>query len=278
MKKTLIIPAAFFLFFTGCVNTTQNIDKEIKEVHIENTILKKYQISKDALVKCNNSYYFYEPVNDGISIYELDKNYNIKNARKINKLIDVTKMKSDGKYLYLLGYDQIKNSPVLVKLDSNLNIKEMKYFGHEYDIPKDMIITDKKPLVILIHYKNGANLEICENTKCKFYKEKYNTLPKFINKFNGGYLITGSIQHPKEDLLILFVKNGKIVWSKVYDFGMEDSPYEVEIKGNKAVIKVISQDYMGAEKYITIEIDKNGNIINKKKDLEFKQLPTRFRT
>jgi hypothetical protein len=275
MKKILYI--GILSFFLGCATNTANIDKEIKDVQTENQILKKYQVSKESLVKANGNYFFYQPVNDGISIYKLDKNYNISQAKKINKLIDVTKIKSDGKNIYILGYDQQKNSPVLVELSSDLKIKKLKYFAYKYDIPKDMII-DKTPVIILIHYKNGANLEICKDYKCKYYKEKYNTLPKFINKFNGGYLITGSIQHPKEDLLILFVKNGKIVWSKIYDFGMEDSPYKVTVQNNKATIKLVSQDYMGAEKYITIEIDKNGNIINHKKDLEFKQLPIKFRT
>ena len=276
MKK-ILLPIGILLLLSGCANKNLSIDKELKEMQIENKIIQKYQISKESLVKSGNNYYFYEPVNDGITIYELDKNYNIKKIKKIKKLIDVTKIKADDKSIYILGYDQEKNSPMIITLTQNLNIKNTKYFGYKYDIPKDMII-DKTPVVILIHYQNGANLEICENNKCKFYKENYNTLPKFIKKFNGGYLIVGSIQHPKEDLLILFIKNNKIVWSKVYDFGLDDTPYKIKIKGDKAVIKLISQDYMGAEKYITIEIDKNGNILNKKKELEFKQLPTRFRT
>jgi len=88
----------------------------------------------------------------------------------------------------------------------------------------------------------------------------------------------GSIQHPQEDLLVVFVKNNKILWANIYDFGMEDTPKKVYVKDKNIVIKLVSQDYMGAEKYITIEINKNGNIIKKEKNLEFKRLPTRFRT
>ena len=274
MKKIYFLIGA--LFFAGCAKNV-NIDKELKETQIENKIIKKYQISKQSLVKCGDNYYFYEPVNNGIQIFKLDKNYQIKKIKQIKKLIDVTNIKSNNNYLYLLGYDQEKNSPALLIVDKDLNLIKTKYFGKKYDIPKDMII-EKEPVIVLTNYNDGANLEICNGNKCKIFKEKHNTLPKFIKKFNGGYLIVGSIQHPEEDLLILFIKNNKIVWSKVYDFGLDDTPNEVIIKENKAEIKLISQDYMGAEKYITIQIDEQGNILNKKKELEFKQLPTGFRT
>lgn len=270
MKK-IIIPV--ILLFIGC-STQINVEKNIKEINTENKILSQYHISKKALIKLKNNYYFYEIVPNGFVIYKLDSNYNIIQSKKINRLIDITKLKSSNDNLIILGYDQEKNQPVILKFDEKLNLKQSIYVGHKFDIPKDI---SKDNAILLIHYQNGAKLEICKN-KCKIYPSKFNIFPKFIKKFNGGYLIVGSIQHPQEDLIILFIKNGKIINSKVYDFSMDDSPIDVKIKKDRAIIKVISQDYMGAQKYITVEIDKNLNIINKEKKLEIKQLPLRFRT
>ncbi|WP_457564564.1 hypothetical protein [Caminibacter sp.] len=275
MKK-LLIPV-MGLVLAGCAGSNLSIDKEIKQTQIENKIISKYQISKNSLVKSQGNYYFYEPVGDGITVTELDKNYNVKKQIKIPKLIDVTRIKAGKNSIYILGYDQQKNRPIIIKISDDLNKISYTYTGYEYDVPKDMVI-NKKPVVVLIHYQNGAKLEICEGNKCKTYKSKNNTLVKFIKKYNGGYLVTGSVQSPKEDLFIAFIKNGKIVWSKVYDFGMSDTPLKVTIKNKNAIINLVSQDYMGAEKYITITIDENGNIIKKKNGVEFKQLPTRFRT
>ncbi len=274
MKKLfLIIP---FLFL-GCANKNTEINKKIKEREMDKKILSTYNISKDALTKIKENYYFYMPDSNGLAIYKLDKNYQLKQKKVINKLIEGHKLSSDEKNIYLLGYDQTKNQPVLIVLDENLNIKSKKAIGNKFDIPNDMT-NEKNPAIVLTTYKNGADIEIYKDGKLKVFNAKGNQLPKFIKKFNGGYIIIGSEQHPDEDLLVVFVKNNKIKWSKLYDFGMEDSPRDIKVKKDKIQIKLISQDYMGAEKYIEVELDKNGTIIKHKKELEFKQLPTRFRT
>jgi len=275
MKKLfLIIP---FLFL-GCANKTDTqINKKIKEKQLESKILSEYQISKGALTKIGDYYYFYMPNSNGIAIYKLNKNYQLIQKKIVKKLIEGHKLTSNGKNIYLLGYDQTKNMPILITFDKNLNIKSAKYFGHKFDIPQDMT-GEKNPTILLITYKNGSDIEIYKNGKLSVFKEKNKQLPKFIKPFNGGYIIVGSEQHPGEDLFIIFVKNNKIKWAKLYDFGMEDSPIDVKVLKDKIKIKVISQDYMGAEKYIDIELDKNGKIIKHKKELEFKQLPVKFRT
>jgi len=274
MKKLVYL---FPLIFLGCVNNI-NIDKKLKETSIEDKIIKEYQISKSALTKIDNDYYFYMPHSNGLIIYKLDSNYRLVKKKIIPKLIEGHKLISNKNYIFLIGYDQTKNRPIILKLDKNLEIKSQKYIADKFDIPQDAIINNNSTTVLLLTYKNGADIKLYENGKVKVFEAKQNQFPKFLIKYNGGYLIVGSIQHPQEDLLVMFVKNSKVLWANIYDFGMEDVPKKVFIKGNNVVIKLVSQDYMGAEKYITIEINKNGNIIKKEKNLEFKRLPTRFRT
>ncbi|GAB6045312.1 hypothetical protein JCM11957_09100 [Caminibacter profundus] len=274
MKKLVyLLP----LIFLGCVNNI-NIDKKLKETSIEDKIIKEYQISKSALTKIDNDYYFYMPHSNGLIIYKLDSNYRLVKKKIIPKLIEGHKLISNKNYIFLIGYDQTKNRPIILKLDKNLEIKSQKYIADKFDIPQDAIINNNSTTVLLLTYKNGADIKLYENGKVKVFEAKQNQFPKFLIKYNGGYLIVGSIQHPQEDLLVVFVKNNKILWANIYDFGMEDTPKKVYVKDKNIVIKLVSQDYMGAEKYITIEINKNGNIIKKEKNLEFKRLPTRFRT
>jgi len=274
MKKLVYL---FPLIFLGCVNNI-NIDKKLKETSIEDKIIKEYQISKSALTKVDNDYYFYMPHSNGLIIYKLDSNYRLVKKKIIPKLIEGHKLISNKNYIFLIGYDQTKNRPIILKLDKNLEIKSQKYIADKFDIPQDAIINNNSTTVLLLTYKNGADIKLYENGKVKVFEAKQNQFPKFLIKYNGGYLIVGSIQHPQEDLLVVFVKNNKILWANIYDFGMEDTPKKVYVKDKNIVIKLVSQDYMGAEKYITIEINKNGNIIKKEKNLEFKRLPTRFRT
>jgi len=274
MKKLVYL---FPLIFLGCVNNI-NIDKKLKETSIEDKIIKEYQISKSALTKVDNDYYFYMPHSNGLIIYKLDSNYRLVKKKIIPKLIEGHKLISNKNYIFLIGYDQTKNRPIILKLDKNLEIKSQKYIADKFDIPQDAIINNNSTTVLLLTYKNGADIKLYENGKEKIFEAKQNQFPKFLIKYNGGYLIVGSIQHPQEDLLVVFVKNNKILWANIYDFGMEDTPKKVYVKDKNIVIKLVSQDYMGAEKYITIEINKNGNIIKKEKNLEFKRLPTRFRT
>jgi len=261
MKKLVYL---FPLIFLGCVNNI-NIDKKLKETSIEDKIIKEYQISKSALTKIDNDYYFYMPHSNGLIIYKLDSNYRLVKKKIIPKLIEGHKLISNKNYIFLIGYDQTKNRPIILKLDKNLEIKSQKYIADKFDIPQDAIINNNSTTVLLLTYKNGADIKLYENGKVKVFEAKQNQFPKFLIKYNGGYLIVGSIQHPQEDLLVMFVKNSKVLWANIYDFGMEDVPKKIYVKDKNIVIKLVSQDYMGAEKYITIEINKNGNIIKKEK-------------
>jgi len=274
MYKNLLI--IFSILFLGCANKI-NVDKNIKETNIENYLIQKYQITKKALTKLNNNYYFYTPDNNGLSIYKLDKNYEITNKKTIPLLIDAKKLISDNKNLYLIGYEEKKQRPILIILDKNLNINSQKFIGEKFDIPKD-IITKPKINILLLTYKNGADIKICNLKKCIAYIKPNNQLPKFIKRYNNGYLVIGSIQDTKEDLFVDFIKNDKIIWQKRYDFGFSDNPTSIKIKNNQIIIDVVSTDYMGADKYLTIVLDKNGKLIKKIKKIELKPLPTKYRT
>ncbi|NPA11718.1 MAG: hypothetical protein GXO62_05705 [Epsilonproteobacteria bacterium] len=271
MKKVFFIP----LLFLAC-STHPNVEKSMQDINTENQIINKYQISKSALTKAGDEYIFFMPEAGGLGLYKLDKNYNLIQKQKIKGFIEGYKLLVHNNRLYLLGYDQNAQKPIILTLDKNLNVVKKEYIGDKFDIPRDFYI-DKKPVVLLTTYKNGAKIKIISNTT-KIINSKDNQQGKFIKPFNGGMLIIGSIQHPQEDLLLVFVKNGKIIWSKVYDFGLEDSPIKVKTDKDTAKIEVISQDYMGAQKYITITVDKEGNITSKHKDIEIKTLPLKFRT
>jgi hypothetical protein len=237
--------------------------------------MKKYNITKNALTQIDSGYIFFMPDNSGLAVYLLDKNYDL-TKKIILKNIKGTKIIKNKNKFYLLGYDEIKNRPVIIELSENLTILSKKYIGNKYDVPRDLTV--KKGLVALLTtYKNKAQIELVGKENL-ITNSNNNLLGKFIIPFNNGYLVIGSIQHPYEDLLILFIKNNKIIWKKIIDFGMEDSPLKVVVNDDKVKIEVISQDYMGAEKYINILINKNGEIIKKEKNIELKTLPQELRT
>jgi len=278
MKKIfLIIP----LLFLGCVNQSNiSVEKQLKQQQIEKKLIDKYQISKDALINVEDGYIFTLPTNDGIAIYKLDKNYDLVRKKTFPILLDVKKVKYINGKIYIVGYDQNKNRPALLITDKELNSYTLKHFSNSFDIPEDFIVENGKLVVLLNTFKNhNPDIEIYENGKnIVFNNPQTAEHGKFIIKQNGGYLIIGSIQHPHEDLLILFAKDGKIIWSRVYDFGLDDSPVKVKKTDKNIQIDIVSQDYMGAQSEFYITIDKNGNIIKVKKGVEFKTLPMRLRT
>lgn len=274
MKRLIIIP----LLFWGCASNYSNIDKKIHETNIEKKLIQNYQISKSALTKTADGYIFTLPEENGFSIYKLNKNYDLVNKKKIPVFLDIKKTKYKNGAIYIVGYDQQKNRPAIFIIDESFKNYKINHFAHKYDVPEDFLI-DNNPVVLLTTFKNeNSDIEIYENSKTEIFPNPAQEHGKFIVKKDGGYYIIGSIQHPQEDLLILFVKNGKIVWSRVYDFGMEDSPEKVEIKDGNLVIKVLSQDYMGAQNEFYITLNKNGKIIKIKKGVGFKTLPIRYRT
>ncbi|WP_457563718.1 hypothetical protein, partial [Caminibacter pacificus] len=265
MKKFLLIIPALFL---GCALTQNNaeIDKKIEQTKIENKLIKRYQISSEALIPTDDGYLFTLPQGDGIAIYKLNKNYDLVQKKVFPLLLDVKKVKYKNGKIYIIGYDQNKNKPAFLETDKDLKSYKLKHFANKYDIPNDFLIENGKLIVLLNTFKNhNPDIELYINGKTIIFPNPDSENGKFLIKKDGGYYIIGSIQHPGEDLLIMFVKNGKIIWSKTYDFGMEDSPSSVTVKDGKIIIDVISQDYMGAQNEFLITIDNNGKIIKIKK-------------
>ena len=274
MKKSLLIP----LIFLGCANT--QISHEIKTINQDKKIIERYQVSQDSLTKAGNFYAFFKPCAKGVQITLIDKNLNPLKTVNSPVFMNGSKLKYLNSNFYLLGYDENKNEPVLIIFDQNLKVKKIDYFPYKYAMAEDFIIVNKKPVVLINTFspKTEADILIYNNKKnIKIASPKAET-GKFIKKYQNGYVVVGSIQNNNEDLLIANIQNGKIKWIKTFNLGMDETPKKVSIKDDKIIINTIAEDYMGASTYYKLIIDKNGKIISRKKSLEFKALPTKFRT
>jgi len=274
MKKLLLIP----FIFLGCANT--QISQNIKNINKSQKIIEKYQVNKDSLTKVGDLYAFFKPSAKGIQITLIDKNLNIVKQANSPILMSGRKLKYFKEKLYLLGYDENKNKPVIITFNKNLKVEKIKYFPYKYAIPEDFTIINKKPVILINTFspKTQADILVYNNKKIIKIASPKAENGKFIKKYLNGFVIAGSVQNKDEDLLIANVQNNKIKWIKVIDLGMGETPQKLTIKNGKIIIDVISQDYMGAANYYQIILNKNGKTISKKKNLEFKALPTRFRT
>jgi len=257
------------LLLLGCAGKV-DVNKELKESEEYKKLIDNYNISKDSLVKLKNHYYFTYPDIGGIKINRLDSNYNLDKVLLIKGNMSENILVAD-KNLYLLTYDEDKNRPLLITLDENLNVLNKKYVGKKFDLPRDF---NNNALLLLTYNPSIGARVIIDQKEIMLSHKDAKILPKFIRKFNDGYLVVGSIAHPQEDLYLAFIKNGKVVWERVYDFGLEDNAKKID---NNTIL-VISQDYMGAEREFEIKIDKNGEIKEIKKGIEFKKLPLKYRT
>jgi len=274
MRK--IILSVGMLFFLGCAN------KQVSTPPAPKISLLKYGISEQSLTEYNNMYVTVINKEDGINILKFDKNYKLISKKILNSPIDITNYKVKNGNIYILAYDNVKEkSAVLVySLKENKLTKEI-ILGKKFSQPADFFLKNKNIFTAINVYnkKTASDIYIYKNsllyTKIASPKKEN---AKFLIPFNGGMLIIGSISYTNDDILIIFVKNKKTVWARRIDLGMDDSPQTVAIKNDKIILNAISSDYMGAKTYYTFTIDKNGNVIKSKKNLEFKELPVRFRT
>lgn len=274
MKKLLLIP----FIFLGCANT--QISQNIQNMNQSKKIIEKYQVNKDTLTKVGDFYAFFKPSAKGVQITLIDKNLNIVKQTDSPILMNGRKLKYFDGNLYLLGYDENKNEPVMIVFNKNLKVKKIEDFPYKYAIAEDFTIINKKPFILINTFspKTQADILVYNTQKIiKIASPKAET-GKFIKKYKNGYVIAGSVQNNDEDLLVANIQNNKIKWIKVINLGMGETPQALTIKNGNIVIRVISQDYMGASSYYKLTLDKNGKTISNKKDLEFKKLPTRFRT
>jgi hypothetical protein len=59
---------------------------------------------------------------------------------------------------------------------------------------------------------------------------------------------------------------------------MDDYVNKISIQNGKIILHAITTDNMGAEIDYTLTLDKNLNVLKSKKNLEFRELPVKFRT
>ena len=157
MKKLILASIISLVFFIGCVNNTKNI----KPISLKSTtLLSKYGVSEDALMKTDDGYFFVMPEAEGIAIYKLDKNYNLvfKKVKKI--LLDIVKSKIKDNKLYVLGYDQNINKPALLVFDLKGNLLKTEYYGEKFDLAKDFTFINNKIYVALTHFSPKKNSDI----------------------------------------------------------------------------------------------------------------------
>jgi len=279
MKKLYITAAVAVLYLTGCATSTQNT-KPLSFKSID--LLEKYGISESALVKTGDgNYMFVIPAPNGADIYKLDKNYKTLWKKTTPVLIDPVKYEIISDKLYILGYDQKKNRPVLLTYDLDGNVKKISYYGSEYDLARDFAIINGEIFIAITHYTPNNNSDIAVYSKNKHFEISTPGMDdvKFLEPFNGKILIVGTTQGKSEDVLIaLKTMDGKTLWAKTIDLGMDEKPLKIKINNNQIELDVVSTDNMGAEKNVTFIIDKDGNVKSVKKGIEFEQLPIKYRT
>jgi len=274
MRK--IIFSLGLVFFLGCTN------KQISTPPKPKISLLKYGISEQSLTKYNNMYVTVINKENGINILKFSKKYKLISKNILNFPIDITTYKIKNGNIYILGYNNIKEkSEILVySLKENKLTKEI-ILGKKYSQPADFFLKNKNIFTAINVYNKttASDIYIYKNsllyTKIASLKKEN---AKFLIPFNSGMLVIGSISYTNDDILITFIKNKKIIWARRIDLGMDDSPQNVIIKNNKIILNAISSDYMGAKIYYTFILDKNGNILKSKKNLEFKELPIKYRT
>ncbi|WP_024790910.1 hypothetical protein [Lebetimonas sp. JS138] len=280
MKNFLKIFIIIMLFFAGCTQNQIPLQKANPKTDIK--LLKKYGVTENSLIFYKDYYYFSKTQPNGISINKLDKNYNLITKKIINLLIDPKKYLIKNNHFYILGYDNIKEMPVILTFSlKTFKLISTVYIGKKYAAPADFFI-DKNDVYTAINvYNNKTQSDIYIYKNALLYSKiasvkKENA--KFIIPFNKGMLVLGSITYTNDDILIVYISNKKIVWARRIDLGMDDYPTSIYIKNNNIILNATSTDEMGAEVDYTFEIDKNGNILKSRKNLEFKELPVKFRT
>jgi hypothetical protein len=278
MKK-LINSTVILAFLLGCAQNKAQIQKNL---NVDIQLISKYKITKDALISYKNFYYFANIETNGISINKLDKNYNLIAKKIINALIEPKKYLIKNNHFYILGYNNSKQKPVILDISlKNLKLIKTVYLGKKYSLPADFFINkDIYTAINVFNPKTDSDIYIYKNSSLfsKIASDKKENA-KYIFPFNNGLLILGNIAFINDDILIVLTdKNGKIVKARRVDLGMDDYINSVIIKNNQIIINATSTDNMGAEVDYILTFDKNLNVLKSKKNLEFRELPIKFRT
>jgi hypothetical protein len=280
MKKIAKIFFISFLIFTGCNKNSPTPKKITPNKDI--TLLSKYGITEENLIFYKDYYYFVNIEPKGISINKLNKDYNLVSKKVINLLIEPKKYLIKNDHFYILGYDNTKQKPVILDFSlNNLLLIKTIYLGKKYSMPADFFVNkDIYTAIDVFNQKTNSDIYIYKNTSLfsKIASDKKENA-KFIEPLDENILVLGNITFTNDDILIALIdKNGKIIEARRIDLGMDDSVNKIEIKNGNIIIYAISTDNMGAEINYTLILDKNLNVLKSKKNLEFKELPIKFRT
>jgi hypothetical protein len=280
MKNIKLILIAIIPFFIGCIQNQPSIQKANPNADIN--LLNNYGITEDNLIFYKEYYYFSKTEPNGISINKLDKNYHLISKKIINLLIEPKKYLIKNNHFYILGYDNTKQKPVILDFSlKNFSLIKTVYLGKKYSMPADFFANmDVYTAINVFNKKTQSDIYIYKNTSIfsKIASDK-KEIAKFIFPFNNKILVIGNISFTNDDILIALIdKNGKIIKARRIDLGMDDYVNKIEIKNDKIIIYAISTDNMGAEIDYTLILDKNLNVLKSKKNLEFKELPIKFRT
>jgi hypothetical protein len=277
MKKLILMGIS--LVFFGCVQNQPQVKVNPKT---EIKLIKKYGITQDALINYKNFYYFSNIEPNGISVNKLDKNYNLVSKKVINILIEPKKYLVKNNHFYIFGYDNSKQKPVILDFDLNtFKLIKTLYVGKKYSTPADFFIKkDIYSAINVFNEKTQSDIYIYKNTTLfsKIASNKKESV-KFIYPIENNFLIIGNIYFTNYDILIALIdKNGKIIKARRIDLGMDDYVNKISIQNGKIILHAITTDNMGAEIDYTLTLDKNLNVLKSKKNLEFRELPVKFRT
>ena len=274
MKKlSLVLVTALFI---GCA-TNHNVTPKVNAKQ-ELKILKKYSISKDKIKKIDNNYVFDILEENGqFNLYLLDKNYQIIKKVNIKGVIEPKSLKVYNDKIYILGYDNTANKPIIIVFDKYLKEISRKHYGDKFDTANDFIVLDK-PIVLANGYDNGVAYTKVISDKTHTFKTDKNVNLTIIKPFNDGFVLAGEIMNDTGNALIVYTdKNFKPIWIRDIDLGVEENVEHLKIKDNKIIATIISQNYTGMENSWDIEIDKDGKIITKSKNFEIEDIPTKFK-
>jgi hypothetical protein len=280
MKKFLKISIVTIFLFAGCAQNQTNVQKANPTSDIK--LLKNYGINEDCLIFYKGYFYFSKIEPNGISVNKLDKNYHLIAKKIIKILIEPKKYLIKNDHFYIFGYDNVKQKPVILDVSlKNLKLIKSVYLGKKYSMPADFFVDkDIYSAINVFNEKTKSDIYIYKNTSIfsKIASNKKESA-NFILPFDNKILVVGTISFINDDILIVLInKNGKILNARRIDLGMDDYVNKIDIKNDNIIIYAVSTDNMGAETDYTLILDKNLNIIKSKKNLEFKELPIKFRT
>ncbi len=273
MKKLSLVLAT--ALFVGCATNDVTPKVDAKQ---ELQILKKYSINKDKIKKIDNNYVFDILEENGqFNLYLLDKNYQITKKANIKGVIEPKSLKVYNDKIYILGYDNTANKPIVIVFDKNLKEISRKHYGDKFDTANNFIVLDK-PIVLANGYNNGIAYTKVISDKTHTFKTDKNVNLTIIKPFNDGFILAGEIMNDTGNALIVYTdKNFNPIWIRDIDLGLEENVQNLKIKDNKIIATILSQNYTGMENSWDIEIDKNGKIVTKSKNFEIEDIPTKFK-